>query len=243
MKRDGQLWTMRRRNRDGLNVVPVFVSVLRSQQLPHNAHLFSQCMRTANTVQFPLNLCIKSHWNRLFDIFSAILLLNHILPCIPSLSCSDALLLFILSCVVAYSWFYATLVSFGRRFGNNGMPSWKFDHFQFWCCVCISFFAFSAFALVSHVYTERCRFCYCSNEMFQWLFELQGASIHFFNWCVALCVSFFLARYCSFNVIICSWKCIKNEIIRCRWKMMVVRKAVSKDKKRFTKSEDREKNS
>lgn len=90
---------------------------------------------------------------------------------------------------------------------NAGMPSWKFDHFQFWCCVCVCVsFCIFGFGLWSfHTFTLSPGCCLCSMT-----FKLQGASISILvaTFDGLFCIFFLLSAvplivllYCSSNVL------------------------------------------
>lgn len=158
---------------------------------------------------FPLNLCIKSHWNRLFDTYIVCIHFRRFCFWNDFASFSGYIRL-------CYSRFLSLCILYWFLVG---MPSWKFDHFQFWCCahdyvcVCVHLFAFSALnsgcdCSFFHTFCHDQVWFVCSMT-----FGLSGASIFDFS------------LYCSFNILFTLFdslkKIIENGIIRCGGKWLL----------------------
>lgn len=162
---------------------------------------------------FPLNLCIKSHRNRLFDTymykcvytFSAILLLKRF--CFVFWLYSFMLLSFLVSLYFVFCigfWLECLL-------GNSII--FNFDAVRMTLCVCVHLFAFSAFnsgcdCSFFHTFCHDQVWFVCSMT-----FGLSGASIFDFS------------LYCSFNILFTLFdslkKIIENGIIRCGGKWLL----------------------
>lgn len=164
---------------------------------------------------FPLNLCIKSHWNRLFDTymykcvytFSAILLLKRF--CFVFWLYSFMLLSFLVSLyfVLVFGWNAFLEI---RSFSILMLCAWL-------CvCVCVHLFAFSAF---NSGYDCSFFHTFCHDQVWfvcSMTFGLSGASIFDFSF------------YCSFNILFTLFDSLKKNNrewnYSLRWKMIVERR-------------------
>lgn len=104
------------------------------------------------------------------------------------------------------------LVRFGLLcFGVVGMPSWKFDHFQFWCCVSFCIFGFESDFECSFFHT----FATANRLYAQWLSGFQALRFLIF------------ALYCSFNILFTLFDSLNRDWnYSVRWKMIVERRCL-----------------